>query len=175
MADLKFEPALQHLDLVPESVGKFLRELPEASAIEVAEIDPAYTGSGEFTEHYGVPPELGANCVIVEAVRGDVRTLAACVVPIGTRADLNKTARKILDARRVSFAPLDEVLEKTGMEYGSITLVGLPEGWPILIDKRITEAEKIIIGGGLVKSKLRLPGKILAALPGAIVIEGLGV
>ena len=49
----------------------------------------------------------------------------------------------------------------------------LLEKWPILLDAQILQASRIVIGSGLVKSKLSLPGEALASLPGAIVIEGL--
>jgi prolyl-tRNA editing enzyme YbaK/EbsC (Cys-tRNA(Pro) deacylase) len=60
------------------------------------------------------------------------------------------------------------------MEYGSITVIGLPSTWPILIDSKLTQVELLIVGGGLVKSKMRLPGKMLEQLPNAIIIENLG-
>ncbi len=39
----------------------------------------------------------------------------------------------------VSVAPLEYVLEKTEMEYGSITPIGLPIEWEILVDSLIKE------------------------------------
>ena len=63
--------------------------------IQVAEIDPAYMGGKELSAHYNVTP--GANCVVVEIVRGDQRNLAACLVPVGEeRADLNGKVKKCM-------------------------------------------------------------------------------
>ncbi len=175
---LQFEPVLDRPDLVPVGITELLKtwqgSVP-ASEVMVAPIDPNFAGSTEFCEKYQVLPELGANCVVVEAVRGENRFLAACLVPVHTRADLNKTVRKLLDVRRVSFAPLDEVLQATGMEYGGITPVGLPNSFSILIDARVIALEKVIIGGGYRKSKLLVPGAFLSELPNAQVVEGLGV
>jgi prolyl-tRNA editing enzyme YbaK/EbsC (Cys-tRNA(Pro) deacylase) len=56
------------------------------------------------------------------------------------------------------------------MEYGGITPVGLPEGWPILVDEAVAAAPQAVIGSGLRTSKILLPGKALAGLPGAEVI-----
>lgn len=175
---LQLEPALQRPDLVPASTTELLQAwhgTVPASEVLVTPIDPEFAGSAEFCERYGVPPELGANCVVVEAVRGENRFLAACLVPIHTRADLNKTVRKLLDVRRVSFAPLEEVLQVTGMEYGGITPVGLPVNVRILIDARVVVLDRLIIGGGYRTSKLLVPGKFLAELPHAQVVEGLGI
>lgn len=175
---LQSEPVLSRPDLVPECVTNFLNSFSNNFSdddVLVAPIDPDFAGSKEFCEKYSIPEELGANCVIVEAVRGDKRFLAACLVPIGTRADLNKTVKKLLDVRRVSFAPLEEVLKETGMEYGGITPVGLPQEWPILIDQRIINLDKLIVGGGFRKSKLLVKGEFLAKLPNVQVVEALGM
>jgi len=60
------------------------------------------------------------------------------------------------------------------MEYGAITPIGLPSDWPLLVDKTVVDAEYVIIGSGIRKSKLVLPGKLLARLPNVQVLEGLG-
>lgn len=70
-------------------------------------------------------------------------------------------------------APLDEILQETGMEYGSITPVGLPNSWRILIDSRLMDREKIIVGGGKQISKLLVPTVALKDLSNAEVVEGL--
>jgi hypothetical protein len=44
------------------------------------------------------------------------------------RADVNRTVRKHLDVRKISFASMDEAVSRTGMEYGGITPIGLPRG-----------------------------------------------
>ena len=178
MTTLNFVQAVKHLDSVSPSVADLLEnwELEEnIESVQVAEIDPVYAGGRDLCEHYGVPFESGANCVVVAAKRGDVVQYAACVAPVETRMDFNKTIRKALEARKVSLAPLDFILEQTKMEYGSITPVGLPKDWKILLDERVATAPEIIIGSGLLKSKLKLPGKLLAALPNALVIPNLAV
>ena len=71
------------------------------------------------------------------------------------------------------FADLEVVLEMTGMEFGSITPPGLPDDWKILVDSSLLEQEKLVIGGGLVTSKLLLPAEVLVCLAQAEVIEGL--
>jgi prolyl-tRNA editing enzyme YbaK/EbsC (Cys-tRNA(Pro) deacylase) len=95
------------------------------------------------------------------------------VVLATTRADVNGVVRRYLDVRKASFAPMDTAVAETGMQYGGITPVGLPSGWPILVDAAVVAAGDVIIGSGLRGSKLALPGKSLAMLPDAQVIEGL--
>jgi prolyl-tRNA editing enzyme YbaK/EbsC (Cys-tRNA(Pro) deacylase) len=91
-----------------------------------------------------------------------------------TRADINGLVRRHLGARKISFAPMDEAVTLTGMEYGGITPVGLPADWPILIDEAVAAAPRLVVGSGIRGSKLWLPGAVLAQLPNAQVLPGLG-
>ena len=90
-----------------------------------------------------------------------------------TRADVNGLVRKRLNARKASFAPMDDAVALTGMEYGGITPIGLPEDWPLLVDAAVAAAPAVVIGSGVRHSKLALPGALAARLPGAEVVEGL--
>jgi prolyl-tRNA editing enzyme YbaK/EbsC (Cys-tRNA(Pro) deacylase) len=60
------------------------------------------------------------------------------------------------------------------MEYGGITPIGLPGQWRLLVDARVVE-RVAIIGSGVRHSKVVLPGALLARLPGAEVVDGLGL
>nr|MDT0665932.1 YbaK/EbsC family protein [Micromonospora sp. DSM 115978] len=119
--------------------------------------------------------EESANCVIVAARRGSETRFAACVVLATTRADVNGLVRRHLGARKASFAPRDEAVSATGMEFGGITPIGLPADWPVLVDAAVAAAGRVVAGSGLRRSKLFLPGKALAAVPGAEGLVGLGV
>jgi prolyl-tRNA editing enzyme YbaK/EbsC (Cys-tRNA(Pro) deacylase) len=61
-----------------------------------------------------------------------------------------------------------------GMEYGGITPIGLPGDWPLLLDKAVADADCVIVGSGLRKSKVAISGRFLAQLPNARIVEGLG-
>jgi prolyl-tRNA editing enzyme YbaK/EbsC (Cys-tRNA(Pro) deacylase) len=117
--------------------------------------------------------EISANCVIVAGRRGETTRYAACMVLATTRADVNGLIRTLLDARKASFAPMDDAVALTGMEYGGITPLGLPADWSILVDSRVVALPQIVVGSGLRRSKIAMPGTVLAALPGAQVMEGL--
>ena len=58
----------------------------------------------------------------------------------------------------------------TGMEYGGITPVGLPDGWPILVDEAVAALDWILIGSGIRGSKIIISGAAAADLPGAEVL-----
>lgn len=165
--------ALDRPDLLASPTAAALQAWPMAGQVGAAEIDPQLADTAAFCEAYDVPLAASANCVVLAGRReGEVR-MAACVVLATTRADVNGTARRWLDVRKISFAPMDDAVAQTGMEYGGITPIGLPESWPILVDSRVLDAPVVVIGSGLRRSKIVLPGSVLSVLPGAHVIEGL--
>ncbi|BCJ53220.1 hypothetical protein Asp14428_46950 [Actinoplanes sp. NBRC 14428] len=145
----------------------------DGDQVLVAPIKADLADTAAFCEAYGVGLEISANCVIVAGKRGDVTRYAACVVLATTRADVNGVVRRHLDARKASFAPMDDAVRLTGMEYGGITPIGLPKDWPVLVDARVAAAPHVIIGSGVRHSKIAIAGPALGALPGAEVIEGL--
>lgn len=173
LGELDLAPVLDRLSLVAEPVAAFLRGWPHAGEVRVAEIDPALADTAAFCARYDVGLDVSANCVVVAARRAADTRYAACVVLATTRADVNGVVRRRLDARKVSFAPMSDAVHLTGMEHGGITPPGLPQGWPVLVADGVVAAPHVVIGSGVRRSKLVLPGRLLAALPGAEVLPGL--
>jgi prolyl-tRNA editing enzyme YbaK/EbsC (Cys-tRNA(Pro) deacylase) len=165
-------PAREHPELLAPPVVAGLETFPERDVL-VAEIDPTLADTTAFCERYEVPLEQSANCVVVAGRRGDRTTLAACVVLATTRADVNGMVRRRLDARKASFAPMELVVAETGMEFGGITPIGLPAGWPVYVDARVVAAGNVIVGSGVRRSKLVLPGASLGRLAAAEVLDSL--
>jgi prolyl-tRNA editing enzyme YbaK/EbsC (Cys-tRNA(Pro) deacylase) len=175
LGSLDWTPANERPDLVAPPVASALATIgSEPDQVLVAQIDSDLADTTSFCEAYGVPLEASANCVVVVAKRGGTTRMAACVVLATTRADINNLVRRHLDARKASFAPMDLAVTKTAMAYGGITPVGLPDDWPLLVDSAVVDTERVVVGSGLRRSKLLLPGALLAELPNADVIEGLG-
>lgn len=170
------ERALDRPDLLADPVAKALAELPaeHAERLGVAAIDPELADTAAFCEAYGSPLEASANCVVVAGKRAGEERFAACLVLATTRADVNGVVRRRLDVRKASFAPMERAVELTGMAYGGITPLGLPEGWPLLLDPAVAEAPELVVGSGIRGSKILVPGPTLAVLPGAEVVENLG-
>ncbi|MCA2212762.1 YbaK/EbsC family protein [Jidongwangia harbinensis] len=178
MGSLKLEPAMSRLDLLAAPVAAALEVWPvdapvDGDQVMVAPIEPDLADTAAFCEAYGVSLRESANCVIVAGRRGEVTRYAACIVLATTRADVNGVVRKQLDARKASFAPTDDAVRLTGMEYGGITPIGLPKDWPVLVDARVVAMPHVVIGSGVRHSKIAIAGPALGALPGALVIEGL--
>jgi prolyl-tRNA editing enzyme YbaK/EbsC (Cys-tRNA(Pro) deacylase) len=168
-------PALDQPDLLAPPVAAALRAVSWADQVQVAAIDPALSDTAEFCAAYGIPLEESVNCVIIAARRGGEVSYAACMVTATTRANVNGLVRPHLGARKASFGPVDVVTALTGMEYGGITPVGLPGSWPVLVDDRVAKLPTVVIGSGIRGSKLWLPGRLLAELPGGEILPGLGL
>ena len=175
LGTLTTEPALDHLDLVGAPVAGLLRTWEHGSEVGVVAIDPALSETAATVDIYGVPWESGANCVVVMGKREGQERTAACVVRGDTRADVNNRVKRLLDVRKCSFLDHDRAVAETGMEYGGITPVGVPASWRLLVDARVPEIETVLIGSGIRGSKLILPGRLLAELPGAEVVDGLAI
>ncbi|MQY37122.1 hypothetical protein SRB17_51260 [Streptomyces sp. RB17] len=147
-----------------------------ADRVLYVETDPRWADTAVFVQHYGRDLlEQSANCVVVAGKRAGETTLAACVVLSTTRVDVNGVVRRQLGARKASFASMETATGETGMEYGGITPVGLPADWPLLIDSAVVDLPYVLVGSGRRRGKLLVPGKALTELPGAVVLEGLGV
>ncbi|MGO0576143.1 YbaK/EbsC family protein [Ornithinimicrobium panacihumi] len=176
-------PALSRPELLAAPVRSALEGMQQLAAaggspldvgqVGVAEIDPELADTAVLTEAIGGDLQDMANCIVVAGARAGEERVCAALVLGHTRADVNKAIRKRLDVRKCSFMAMDEAVERTGMEYGGITPVGLPTHWPVLVDSRVLERDQIIIGSGLRRSKLRLPGALAAHLPGAEVVPDL--
>lgn len=181
LGDLAWEPALERPDLLAPSVLAALRAWAAADArvaaqVAVTEIDPDHADTATLNEVHALPPEASANCVVVAGRRGEDERVAACVVRATTFADVNNRVRRLLDVRKASFLPMDRATSESGMEYGGITPVGLPDGWRVLVDARVTEPGTLaLMGSGVRRSKLLVPGELLAGMPGVEVVEDLAV
>ena len=133
-------------------------EWPHAGTALVAPIDPDLADTAAFCERYErcrsrTRPTASSSPA---GAAGETR-YAACVILATTRADVNNVVRRRIDTRKASFAPMDDAVELTGMEYGGITPIGLPAEWPILIDAAVLARDVVVIGSGLRRSKIALP------------------
>lgn len=175
LGTLTTEPALDRLDLVAAPVAAFLRQWEHAGEVGVVAIDPALAETSATVDVYGVPWERGANCVVVMGKRDGQERTAACVVRGDTKADVNNRVKRLLDVRKCSFLDHGRAVTESGMEYGGITPLGLPQEWRLLVDARVVGTETVLVGSGIRGSKIILPGRLVGRLPGAEVVEDLAV
>lgn len=137
---------------------------------EVVTIDPALADTAAFCEHYGYGLDVSANCLLV-ASRDEPPAVAACLVLATTRLDVNRTVRKLMGVRKLSFAPAELTLERTGMQLGGVTPFGLDPAIPLYVDARIMACDRVIVGGGSRSVKLLVAPGALTAIGGRVVEE----
>ncbi|HEY5979240.1 MAG TPA: YbaK/EbsC family protein [Microlunatus sp.] len=169
LGTLTWQPAADRVDLLAAPVAAMVDA--GAVGLYVSEIDPSLADTAAFCAAYGISPDASANCVVVAGRRAETTTMAACLVLASDRADVNKTVRKHLDVRKISFAAMEDAVARTGMEYGGITPVGLPADWPILVDTAVIRRPWLVIGSGLRRSKIAVSGDALAQLHGVTVLD----
>ncbi|KQQ22250.1 hypothetical protein ASF48_03310 [Rathayibacter sp. Leaf299] len=168
-------PASEHPELLPEAVLAAAERDGVLADLGVVDLDPALSDTAATKEHYGLDDADLANCVVVAGSRGGEERIAACVVLADSRADVNGAVRRLLDVRKASFLPMDRAVAESGMEYGGITPIGLPSGWRLLVDARVLLRPLVVIGSGVRRSKIVLPGSALERLAGVEIVEGLGL
>lgn len=173
MTSLVWKPATAHPELMAPSTAAAVEGLSFADEVEAVAIDPAISDTAALVEATGMDLADSANCVIVAGKRDGVERVAALLVLANTRADINNVVRRHLDVRKISFMAMDDAVSRSGMEYGGITPIGLPQEWPVLVDAAVLQRSSIVIGSGIRAGKLRLPGARAAELPNVAVIDGM--
>jgi prolyl-tRNA editing enzyme YbaK/EbsC (Cys-tRNA(Pro) deacylase) len=161
MSDTSLDPIAQRAIAAAERTGL---------DIEVVHIDPAFADTAVFCATYGYSPAISANCLLV-ASRDEVPSVAACLVLATTRLDVNRRVRQLMGVRKLSFAPAELTLERTGMQIGGVTPFGLDSAIPLYVDDRVAALERIIVGGGSRSVKLLVPPGALSAIGAQFVTD----
>ena len=174
LGSLTTVPVSERPDLVAPVVLEALRAAGMTDSAGVVPVDPALSDTAATQDAYGLDQGMLANCVVVSGRRDGSEREAACVVLATHRLDVNGVVRQRLDVRKASFMAREDAVGRTGMEYGAITPVGMPAGWPVLVDEAVTLAGPVVLGSGIRASKLVIEGADLLRLPGAELISSLG-
>lgn len=172
---LRTTPVRARGDLVYEPTWRWLEGAGLLDEVGVVEIDPGISDTAATQRAFDLPLSSLANCVIVGGKREGVERFGACTVLASTRADVNGIARRTLDVRKASFLDTARAVALTGMEFGAITPIGLPDAWPVFLDAQVVASEAVVLGSGVRRSKLVVNGDVLRRVPNAHVIDRLGV
>ena len=165
------QPALDRPDLLAPSTYETVRAyLPD---VQVFEIDPTISDTEALCAAYDQPLDVMGNAVLVAGKREGIEYRACCLVLANRRLDVNNVVRKRLGVHKASFMPMDQAVAGSGMEYGAITPVGLDDTWPIWLDATVAAVPSLVIGAGVRRAKLILPGADLLRLPTAALVEDL--
>lgn len=157
---------------MPEPVRRALAE--SGVPFEILACDPELADTAVFCERYGFALADSANTIVVTSKSGE-RRYAACVLLATTRLDVNKTVRKRLGVRRISFASPEETERLTGMVLGGVTPLGLPETLPVWVDEQVMARPYVVLGGGNRSTKIKVAPALFERVPNATVVPGLAV
>ena len=139
---------------------------------EVMDCDPKLSDTNVFCKEYGIDLEDSVNTIVVKTKTGQLK-YAACALLATTRLNINKTIRKKLDARKVSFANIEETAKLTSMEIGGVTPLSLPDFLPLWIDSKVMKRNSIVLGGGNRSSKIIISPKIFNYTSNTEIVDGL--
>ena len=141
---------------------------------EVLTCDPALADTDIFCTHYGYSKSSSANTILVTSKTGR-QQFAACVILASTRLDVNKTVRKRMAVRKVSFASAEQAELLTGMTLGGVTPIGLPDTLAVWVDHRVMLEPSVILGGGDRSTKIKVSPELFPRMPNVTIVEGLAV
>lgn len=139
---------------------------------ETMECDPDLADTAEFCDHYGVPPEQSANAIVLASKRPP-GVHAMFLVLATTRLDVNGAGRRLMDVKKVSFAPPELSAEVTGMVMGGVTPFGRPDDLSLFVDAAVCDHPWVIVGGGSRDMKVKVDPEVFARMPNTTVVEGL--
>ncbi len=158
----------------PSSPEKGVREVLNLLEVsyEWLDIDPSFADTAAFCEKYGYPPENSGNTIIVASRKEPIR-YAACLVQASAHLDVNRTVRKLMGVRRLSFASAEQTSALTGMMIGGVTPFNLPDALPLYVDEPVMVLEYVILGAGSRSAKVKISPTVLEKVPNVQVIPGL--
>ena len=139
---------------------------------EVIDCNPELADTNVFCREYGINLEDSVNAIVVKTKTGELK-YAACALLATTRLDINKTIRKKLSARKVSFADIEETAKLTAMNIGGVTPLALPNNLQLWVDSKVMHRESIVLGGGNRSSKIKISPKIFNYTLNTEIVEGL--
>ena len=157
------------IDTLP-IIRKFLESTK--LAFEVMECDPELADTNIFCREYGIDLNDSVNAIVVKTKTGELK-FVACALLATTRLDINKTIRKKLEARKVSFADIEETIKLTAMDIGGVTPLTLPNTLPLWVDSKVMQRNSIILGGGNRSSKIKVSPEIFNYTLNTKIVEGL--
>ncbi len=143
-----------------------------ATEFEAMECDPDLADTAAFCAHYDIPLDRSANAIMLASKR-PIGVYAVFLVLATTRLDVNGTARRLMDVRKVSFAPPDVTARETGMVMGGVTPFGLPRDLHVYVDKAIVERPWVIVGGGTRDLKLKIDPTVFTHMENVTVVTEL--
>lgn len=153
-------PTELHPDYLPARIASQM----QGQDIIAFTVNDEDSDTAQFSTRYGFGLEDCANTIVLRYKKDGTEQHAAVVTLGSRRLDINGRVKEYLGAKRLSFAKIEVAVEMTGMEFGGITALGLPNDIRILIDTAVMERKFVVMGAGVRKTKLLLAPALLDQL-----------
>ena len=138
--------------------------LPDDEVIVFRCLDE-HSDTAAFSARYGMSLADCANTLILKCSGPQGEFHAAALTLGSRRLDINGAVKERLGAKRLSLARREMATQITGMEFGGITVFGLPADMRILVDSAVLERSFVVVGAGVRQAKILLAPSALAHLP----------
>jgi Ala-tRNA(Pro) deacylase len=116
----------------------------------------------------GVAPAEVAKTVVLDTPAGYVRV----IVPASARVDLDKVRRVVGGGRRTHVASEDDLArDYPEFEVGAVPPFGGLQNDPVVIDRSLLDAERVVFGAGTHTESVRISTQDLVWLTGARVVS----
>jgi len=151
-----------------------IRQFLESTKLkfEIMDCDPKLADTNIFCREYGINLDDSVNAIVIKTKTGELK-YAVCALLATTRLDINKSIRKKLGARKVSFADIKETSKLTAMDIGGVTPLTLPNALPLWVDSKVMQRNFIVLGGGNRSSKIKISPKVFNFTLNTEIVEGL--
>jgi prolyl-tRNA editing enzyme YbaK/EbsC (Cys-tRNA(Pro) deacylase) len=137
-------------------------------------VSDEHSDTAAFSERFGFGLEDCANTIVLRYTKDQAEHYAAVVNLGSRRLDVNGAVKDLLGAKRLSFAKREVATEITNMEFGGITVFGLPSNMRLLVDAAVMDRAFVVMGAGYRRTKLFLAPAVLRAIEG-VEVAGLSV
>jgi len=155
-----------------ESTFLQIKELLDSKKVEYKHLVHEHVKTSEEAARVrGTRLEDAAKALICKVQNsGNDGELIQAIIPGNERLDLKKL-KLILDAKNISLASPDEVLERTGCTIGSIPPFGILWNIRMLIDEELLKRELIVFSAGTHTDSIQLKPEDYMKVVDAKVVE----
>ena len=155
-----------NLNILHPSLKKVLEK--EIGRFEIIKCESIFSDTESFCNEYGFLLEDSCNAILIKSKKPKIYYSMFCILG-NNKLDVNGKVKKLMNAKRVSFASKDEAEGVSNQIYGGISPLGIGRDIDIYIDGNVMKRNKVFIGGGNRTTKLFLsPTELLRLANGTV-------
>ena len=155
-----------NLNILHPSLKKVLEK--ETDKFEIIKCESIFSDTESFCNEYNFLLEDSCNAILIKSKKPKIYYSMFCILG-NNRLDVNGKVKKLMNAKKVSFASKDEAEGVSNQIYGGISPLGLGTDIDIYIDGNVMKRNKVFIGGGNRTTKIFLsPTELLRLANGTV-------